>query len=553
MKKLIKKLFRFKKKKKSPSNKKKSKSLFGIKKKKQANLKENSKKISNVKIEKKQRRKKIFASKKNNELDFKEVDFKKNSKKINDIQNYLNDKNITIAMTILLFCICLFLPMLDDKENIEQNNPLPIQTEDTIQNEEAENLISEIEQMEPVSLEENSTFSILFIDVGQADAALVECDGHYMLIDGGNREDSDLIYTVLKDKNISHLDIIVGSHAHEDHIGGIAGALNFADADLILCPTDQYDSDAFDNFKKYAEKNGNGIVIPNAGDTYSLGSSLIEILGVNTDVSTNNSSIVLMITYGKTKFLFTGDIENEAENKLIEGKKDLSATVLKVAHHGSDTSSTGSFLQKVMCEYAIISVGKDNSYQLPNDNILKQLHDADIQLYRTDLQGDILCSSDKENVTFFVEKNENADTFATVHHTEQIEEASNKDVEPTLSDYDYILNTNSKKFHDPSCSSADKISNKNKEYYIGNAEDLVEIGYEPCDICKPYTIIKATPTPTPKPTATPTSVPTETMVWIPNSGSKYHSRSNCSNMKKPTQVSKSEAESRGYTRCKKCW
>ncbi len=97
----------------------------------------------------------------------------------------------------------------------------------------------------------NSTFSVKFIDVGQADAALIECDGHYMLIDGGNKGDSSLIYTVLKNSGVSYLDIIVGTHAHEDQIGGLPGAFNYASAGLTLCPVTSYDSDAFEDFAKY--------------------------------------------------------------------------------------------------------------------------------------------------------------------------------------------------------------------------------------------------------------------------------------------------------------
>ena len=101
---------------------------------------------------------------------------------------------------------------------------------------------------------DNSTFSVKFIDVGQADSALIECDGHYMLIDGGNKGDSSLIYTVLKNSGVSYLDIVVGTHAHEDHIGGLPGAFNYASAELTLCPVTSYDSDAFSDFAKYAIK-----------------------------------------------------------------------------------------------------------------------------------------------------------------------------------------------------------------------------------------------------------------------------------------------------------
>lgn len=317
-----------------------------------------------------------------------------------------------------------------------------------------------------------STFSILFIDVNQGDAALVECDGHHMLIDGGDKSNSSKIYTILKDKEITHLDFIIASHAHEDHVGGLAGALNYADADTVLCPTDKYDSEAFSDFKKYANEKGGGIIIPTLNDTYYLGSAKMDILAVNTEESTNNSSIVLMITYGENQFLFTADAEREVEYALLDSKIDLSATVLKVAHHGSDTSTSYPFLKEVMPTYAIISVGKNNNYGHPTEQVLSKLHDAEVEVFRTDLLGDILCTSDGKNVYF--EHNDTLSSQSSVDATVQ----ENKALE-----INYIINIHSNKFHTPYCESVQKMSESNKINYTGTYEELIEQGYKPCAIC----------------------------------------------------------------------
>lgn len=296
-----------------------------------------------------------------------------------------------------------------ETEPIETESPqtLPFETE----KQETEDNETEAPETEAPNEPDASTFNIHFIDVGQADSALIECDGHYMLIDGGNKADSNLVYSVLKTANVPKLDIVVATHPHEDHIGGIPGAFNYTTADITLCSVTDYGTKAFSDFKKYADSKGGGITIPRVGDTYSLGSAEIKILGVNGANDPNNTSIVLMITYGKTKFLFTGDAEREAEQVILNSGVDLSATVLKVGHHGSSSSTTYPFLREIMPEYAVICVGKGNSYGHPTDNTLSRLRDADVKVFRTDVNGDVYCHSDGNVVTFSVERNANIDPF----------------------------------------------------------------------------------------------------------------------------------------------
>lgn len=330
----------------------------------------------------------------------------------------------------------------------------------------------------------NGTFEVHFIDVGEADATLVLCDGEAMLIDGGNPEDSDLIYAYLKKQEITHLDYVIATHVHEDHMGGLSGALHYASVDTAYCPVDSHDSKTFGNFAKALDKHGVSIAVPEAGDSFKLGSASCEILAVNTvRDNPNNTSIVLRIEYGETSFLFAADAEREVEEAILDRGEDIKSTVLKLGHHGSNTSTGYAWLREIMPQYAVISVGKDNSYGHPTEEVLSRLRDAEVTTYRTDLHGDIICTSDGTSVTFTVERNSDGDAFIG------IPENSTQQTQPTqlgeAGEQEYVANKNSMKFHDPSCPSVDDIKQSNRWDYFGTREALIEMGYVPCKNCNP--------------------------------------------------------------------
>ncbi len=361
----------------------------------------------------------------------------------------------------------------------------------------ASDIVDDTDESDTTTPEESS-FEVHFIDVGQADAALIICDGKAMLIDGGNVADSSKLYSYLKKYSISHLDYVIGTHAHEDHIGGIAGALNYASVDVVYCPVKTYASDAFNNFVKAVDKHGASITIPSVGTMFSLGSADCKVLAVNTDSDTNNSSIVLKITYGNTSFLFTGDAEREVEQTILDQGYALESTVLKVGHHGSETSTGYLFLREIMPEYAIISVGDGNTYGHPTEEVLSRLRDAEVKTFRTDMQGDIICISDGNTVTVTVSRNADADVFGNVGgNSTQKPDVSEEPKDPVESEEpaepegdepqgtNYVLNTNTKKFHYSSCSSAKKISDANRQEFSGTREELIAMGYSPCGNCHP--------------------------------------------------------------------
>ena len=418
------------------------------------------------------------------------------------MQRFISRITVGFLLICLAVYVCGVISVLStDRHTTETTTTTPVVTpledtthyEDDTQNNQEEtssnNKLSESLVSQDIHLPVDSFFEIRFIDVGEADAALVNCDGHYMLIDGGNKSDSSKIFAILKQTSVETIDIIVGSHPHEDHIGGLPGAYNYTTANLTLCSVTSYDSDAFEDFKKYADKSGGGITVPNVGDTYKLGSATIEILGVNSGVEINDTSIVLKIVYGDTSFLFTGDAERTTEQVMLAAEMDLSADVLKVGHHGSESSTTYPFLRDVMPQYAVISVGDNNSYGHPTDDVLSRLRDADVTVFRTDMQGDIYCTSDGKSITFKVEKNADVDTLTNpvkVVETEHIiEKQDQSTVTTSIETVNYILNTNTHKFHYPNCSSVGKMKESNKKSYNGTRDDLITQGFSPCGNCHP--------------------------------------------------------------------
>jgi competence protein ComEC len=322
-----------------------------------------------------------------------------------------------------------------------------------------------------------SGLTVYFIDVGQADSALVIQGDAAVLIDGGNAADSDLIYAFLKDRGIRHLEYIVGTHAHEDHIGGLAGALNYATADIALCPVTEFDGDAFRNFVKYLGERGKSITVPNPGDTFDLGDATFTILGpVRPSDEPNNTSIVLKLTYGAVSFLFTGDCERDEEADILEAGYDLSATVLKVGHHGSETATSYPFLRGIMPKYAIISCGANNGYGHPDEATLSRLRDADATVFRTDMQGTITATSDGRTVNFTFERNADAQTNPTAAAKPVVESQG----APQTAEAARIGNRNTKVYHTPDCKS---LPDEKNRVYFDTREEAEAAGMRPHKAC----------------------------------------------------------------------
>lgn len=246
------------------------------------------------------------------------------------------------------------------------------------------------------------TLTVHFIDVGQADCALLECDNAFALIDGGNADDSEKVIAYLESQGVQRLNLVVGTHPHEDHIGSLGAVLNAFPADNIWSGPLTFYNSVVDAFSYGAKKQGKSLFFPEPGQTFHLGGALITVLGPVRSYyeDANDLSLVLMVEYGNTRFLFTGDMELAAETDLLDSGADVKADVLKVGHHGSYSSTGYRLLREVAPTYAVISVGAGNDYGHPHTAPMSRLRDAEVIVYRTDKMYTITAVSDGENITF---------------------------------------------------------------------------------------------------------------------------------------------------------
>lgn len=276
----------------------------------------------------------------------------------------------------------------------------------------------------------DSDFTITFIDVGQGDSALIQCDGAFMLIDGGDTDAAEAVARTLQENHVTELDFLVASHMHEDHIGGFVHGLdNIIKIDRTLSNTKSADTKVFEKFNRRIQELGSRIEVPKNGTTYQLGSAEVTVVDVST--KDDNDSLVLLITYGKTTFLFTGDIEKAAHSRVAEALRSpaISAklascvNLIKMPHHGAYNSdrflpdnawdnSLYTLIDASWATYFVISVGENNKYDHPHENTLQiinkllQVHDLDpaTHLFRTDMRGNIVVTSDGTKLEITTQK-----------------------------------------------------------------------------------------------------------------------------------------------------
>lgn len=249
---------------------------------------------------------------------------------------------------------------------------------------------------------DSSKMFVHYIDVGQGDSILIQVNNKNLLIDAGPKSDKDKLLNYLSSLNLQKIDYVIATHPHEDHIGNMADVIDDYNVLSFYAPKVQSNTKTFEKMiESLKAKNLKINVIKNNINSIDLGENTkVTIFSPSKDSydDLNNYSPVIKIEYGKTSFLFTGDAEKEVEKEILNNNPDISADVLKVGHHGSSSSTTKEFLSKVNPSIGVISVGKDNTYNHPNDDTMKRLADNKVKVYRTDKEGTIILSSDGSNI-----------------------------------------------------------------------------------------------------------------------------------------------------------
>lgn len=257
--------------------------------------------------------------------------------------------------------------------------------------------------VEDIQNEQTSTpsgkLNVFYLDVGQGDSELIELpDGKTMLIDAGTLESGEYIIDFIRDRGISTLDYVIATHPHADHIGIMSKVLDTFDIGEIYMPNATANTLTFEKMLDVIEKKNIRTSEAKAGVSVLKGDGIsAELLApCGTDYKDlNNYSAVLKLNYGSTSFLFMGDAEEQSENEI---RGNVQCDVIKVGHHGSNTSSSPDFVNRTKAKYAVISAGKGNSYGLPTEKILQRWKNAGAEILRTDEVGTIAFTSDGSTV-----------------------------------------------------------------------------------------------------------------------------------------------------------
>lgn len=316
--------------------------------------------------------------------------------------------------------------------------------------------------------------TIHFIDVGQGDSILIQTpSGQNMLIDGGEREQGEKIIKYLDKHNVDEISVIVATHPHSDHIGGLIDVLKKIPVGKIYMPKVNHTTPTFKGFLNTIKDKGLKVSTARAGINIPLQGVEASFIGpVDCRYENlNNYSAVVLLKYGSTAFLFTGDAEKESEEEILGSGVNIKADLLKVGHHGSSSSTSKEFFEKVSPQYAVIMCGKHNDYGHPHKETIDLLLQNGVKIYRTDELGTIVFSSNGKTIIPQI-----IDNSSTISADVDLNKQENDN------DIIFIGNKKSKKFHRSDCKCLPAEHNR---VNFKTREEAIEMGFTPCGLCEP--------------------------------------------------------------------
>ena len=403
---------------------------------------------------------------------------------------------ICIAMTIILTVGC------EDKdidntnfnnENQSVNYDIDVTSNNLTNENKVERSTDEFDSISSIKGECN----VCVLDVGQGSSTLVESDGEYMLIDGGDSDKSSYLVSYLKKKEITNFKYVIATHYDADHLNGVVGALNVFDVENVICPEYTTTTRVYNSFISIMDNKKINRIKPIVGETYSLGRGEFTIIAPNSTgySNVNDYSVGIRFKYNNKSFLVAGDATNISEEEIVNNSIDINSDVYIVNHHGSSGSSSSEFLNKIDPEYAVISAGKGNAYGHPAYKTLEKLNKIGAKIYRTDIEGEIEFSFTEKEIQF------NKDSYNKLESGEKINkdsyennqdnklissnEGDNRSIENESSNKsdNYVLNKNTKKIHKDDCKSVKQMSDNNKVYFDGTIDEAEAQGYSKCQNC----------------------------------------------------------------------